>query len=52
MKRYKIEELKIEIQAKDDADFARKKELLLNRHTRFRTGGHKTTKQQALIKEF
>lgn len=52
MKKYNIHELKIEIEAKDDADFEIKKERLLNRNTRFRTGGNKANKQQALIKEF
>lgn len=52
MKKYKIPELKIEIIAKDDAEFEIKKQRLLNRNTRYNTGGHKTTKLQALIKEF
>lgn len=51
MRKYKIPELKIEIEAKDDADFARKKELLLDRNTRYNTGGHKSIKKAVLIKE-
>jgi len=52
MKKYKIPELKIEIEARDDADFQIKKERLLNRNTRHNTGGHKSVKKEVLIKEF
>lgn len=52
MKKYKIPELKIEISAKDDEDFERKKAIYLNRNTRFNTGGHKSIKRPVIIKEF
>ncbi len=48
MKTYKIPELRIEIQAEDDADFERKKKKLMERGKRKTTGG----KVQGIINDF